>query len=166
MKPAVLLLLAGCCWGQAAPIPAAPSESNWYGAGGAWTSNAQPGTSSASGWAAYGRELSSSVGVWSFSQLNVYLTRDPSTHKPLIANGLSTGAAVVVRQISLVTVLAFGTVGVSTAGSTSGGVFPFGGLVDVRLGSTRWHLDIGYQVITANNLSTQKPVLFGVGRLF
>ena len=175
---ALVLLLAGVAAAQTAtaPLPTedrgvyiktvqapAPVLPNWYGAGGAWNASAPSGTARESGWAAFAKPLSSSAGVYSFTQYNAYLVGKPGK----VTTGVSTGAALVVRQVGMFTLLAFATAGVATNGTVTGSTFPYGGLVDFHVGKTLWHVDAGMQVVNGSTVTAaQHIVLLGAGRTF
>ena len=149
MKLLASILLAASCFAQTA-LPA-----NWYGAGGQYLPGGSP---KGSGWAAYARLISQSAAMYSFTEYDAFLADGK------ITTATSSGAAFVVRQFGPVSVLAFGMAGVATSGTSAVGVFPYGGIVDFKLGKTLWHLMAGYKRIVISGAADQTPIVAGVGR--
>jgi len=133
---------------------------NWYGAGGA------SGGASASGWAAYATLLNKTAELWQFNMQTGYITK--SFGRTQIVATTSIGIAVKVRTIGPLGIFGFGTGGLASRGSNAGNVFPYGGFADLKVGATLWHFDAGYMQIPSSlgGVTTQKVVMFGVGRSF
>lgn len=158
MRPLLLLLSAAALFAQTLP-------SNWYGAGPMYGPSAPAGTSPVSGWAAYAHLAVPSAQMYSFSSYSVYFTKANGRYQPVTS--AATGVLFIVRQFGPVTIGAFGLAGMASAASL-GNAFPYGGLVDVKIGKTDWHIPVGFQQIpsSAAGVQTQKSILFGIGRQF
>lgn len=155
-----------CQPAQVQPQPDMP-HNNWYGAGGSWNSTAPAGTSAGAGWAGFGTLVNKTIGLWQFNLYNAYLVKVPGM-RAQIASSVTAGAALNVRTIGPLSLYAFGTAGIATAGANAGNSFPYGGFLDFRIASSLWHLDAGYMQAPSSlaGVATQKVVMFGVGRLF
>ena len=162
-----LLLWAYSLAAQGVAKPADSSmPENWYGAGAQFSFSVPSGTSRTSGWAAYGHLLSQNAKVYQFDTYSVYFVKG-TDGKVQPVTCTAAGFLILIRQFGPVSMFAFGAAGVTTA-STVGSGFPYGGLIDVSLKKTLWHIDVGLQQIpsSAANVPTQKSVLLGFGRTF
>jgi hypothetical protein len=149
---------------QPQPTPTVPT--NWYGLGAAYNASTAQGVNHASGWAGYGHNMDTKIPLWQFDLYSVYLVK--GSGKTQVVTATTGGAAIGIRTIGPINILAFGTVGMAVSGSNIGNVFPFGGFIDVRLGKSMWHFDAGYQQIPSSlsGVQTQKVPFFGIGRMF
>lgn len=146
---AVLVLSGGVSWSQSLP-------QNWVGAGSGYSSSGSP---KVTGWVSLAVLVSQSQQLYSYSTYDVLPVKGgvPTT-------SARTGLATVIRHYGMVSILAFGNIGMEQNSTSIAGAFSGGGFAVAQFKSGLT-FEVGARIVTSGG-KTASPIEAGFGWTF
>jgi hypothetical protein len=137
--------------------PSIPLPQNFAGAGAAYNPIGSPKTT---GWASWGRLIDAKSESYVFTTEDAILVRTGSTFS--VQTSLRVGLATKLKQFGPLKVFGIMDGGGATTGLTTGGAASGGGIAEVQIKQSHYHIAVGFRIIKTN-VSGGTPKMYEIG---